>query len=172
MKNLIYVSFITLIGFGSCASQKQIEAKPPFVIENPTSQKWIGGKEESGTGLEVILPITQIMDENVSFQHLYFRNQITILKIEIIDGKRFAIAKVHTQKTQMPDIIMHADPKKEVGNHPPSLKNKTVTAFPYELKNDEAVLSYIEEDGKKVKYTKITGIKEKQPLLYSSKPRN
>ncbi|WP_158975087.1 hypothetical protein [Cellulophaga sp. L1A9] len=172
MKNLIYISFIALIGLGSCASQKKLQQEPPFVIEEPTCQKWIGGKEESATGITVIFPITQIMDENVSFQHLYFRGHVTTVKKEIIAGKQFVSAKIETKKIPRPDIIMHADPRKEVGNQPPHLKKEPVTEYPYELNDDEAVLSYIEEDGKKVKYTKITGIKEKQALIYSSKPRN
>ncbi|MBO0591316.1 hypothetical protein I2486_07835 [Cellulophaga sp. E16_2] len=172
MKNLVYLYFIALLGLSSCASQKKMQPEPPFIIEGPTSQKWIGGKEESGTGLEVILPITQIMDENISFQQLYFRNKITTVKTAIIEGQRFIIAKIKTEKTPMPDIIMHLDPRKEVGNQPPSPKKEAAINFPYELKDDEAVLSYIEEDGKKVKYTKISGIKEKKPLIYSSKPRN
>ncbi|AIZ41033.1 hypothetical protein [Cellulophaga baltica] len=172
MKNLVYIYFIALLGLGSCASQKNMEAKPPFVIDHPTSQKWVGGKEESATGIDVVLPITQIMDENVSFQHLYFRGHVTTVKKEIIDGKQFVSAKITINKIPRPDIILHADPRKEVGNQPPHLKKEPIAEYPYELDNDEAVLSYIENDGKKVKYTKISKIKEKQPLLYSSKPRN
>ncbi|QXP56530.1 hypothetical protein H0I25_01685 [Cellulophaga sp. HaHa_2_95] len=172
MKNLLYLYFIALLGLGSCASQKNMETKPPFVIDHPTSQKWIGGKEERSSGIDVVLPITQIMDENVSFQHLYFRGHVTTVKKEIIDGKQFVSAKITIKKFTKPDIIMHADPRQEVGNRPPHMKKDTITEYPYELDDDEAVLSYIGNDGKKVKYTKISEIKEKEPLLYSTKPRN
>ena len=172
MRKLLYISLIALMGLGSCSSQKKLQTEPPFVVEGPTCQKWTGGKEESGSGLDVKIPIAQIKEENISMQHLYFRGEVAEVSSEIIDGSRYAIAKFSFLSLEKPDIIMHSDSTKEFGNQPPKLDIDTSKEFPFELSNDEAVLSYIESDGKKVKYTKISGIKEKQPLIYSSKPMN
>jgi len=49
---------------------------------------------------------------------------------------------------------------------------KKIKEFPFELAPDEAVISFVEESSNKVIYYKITGIKDKEPLLYPSRPKN
>jgi hypothetical protein len=65
---------------------------------------------------------------------------------------------------------MHSDPKKEVGNQPPGSISKKDKEFPFELKKDEAVISYKNSAGdpqkSKITYFKITGIKTKPSLIY------
>lgn len=171
MKYLLYTLLI-LITFSSCSSQKKLQTKIPFEISTPTSQKWIGGKAESESGVEVKIPVTQIKEENIAMQQLYFRGKITDVTYEIINGDRFVIAKYATNAFRKQDIIMHGDSRMEVGNQPPKVKVNEDELFPFEIGENEAILSYIEKDGKRVKYTKISGIKDIQPLIYSSKPKN
>ena len=51
-------------------------------------------------------------------------------------------------------------------------KSNKATKIPFELEADEAVIGYVENDDTTVKYFKISGIKEKQALIYPSKARN
>ena len=172
MKNFLYLTVLAIMGLSSCSSQKKLQSHPPFTVEGPTCQKWTGGMENSGSGLEVRIPITYVNKESIAVQQLFFRGEITDLTIEIINKERFAVGKFSNEKLQKPDIIMHADPKKEFGNQPPILKSEEKIEFPFELNEDEAVISYIDKQGTTIKYTKISGIKELQPLIYSSKPKN
>ena len=83
------------------------------------------------------------------------------------DEGTMATAKFENHK---PDIVMHSDPKKEVGNQPPRLRTEEEKTFPFELNADEAVLSYLENG--KVKYVKISGVKDKPARIYPGRPKN
>ena len=71
-----------------------------------------------------------------------------------------ATANFKNQNREKPDMVMHADSKKEVGNKPPMTKEK----FPFELEADQCVLSFL--DGDTVKYYKVKNIKEKKPKMF------
>ncbi len=61
-------------------------------------------------------------------------------------------------------MVMHADSEREVGNAPPTLDPNANEAFPFDIADDEVVLSY--RSGKKIKYFKVSGVKEKRPQLF------
>ena len=172
MKNFLYLTVLAIMGLSSCSSQKKLQSNPPFTVEGPTCQKWTGGMENSGSGLEVRIPITYVNKESIAVQQLFFRGQITDLTTEMVNEERFVVGKFSNKKLEKPDIIMHSDPKKEFGNQPPKLNTGEKIDSPFELNEDEAVISYIDKQGTTIKYTKISGIKELQPLIYSSKPKN
>lgn len=131
-------------------------------------QEWMGGKEESGTGNLVTVSILAIT-KNVSFQEMYYKGQVAQVTTETnSDGIKVKANFVHASHKS--DLIMHADTKKEVGNQPPSLQEDPNIEFPFELEPQEAVLSYIVKNH--IKYVKISGIKEKTALIYSTKPKN
>tara|TARA_R110002012_G_scaffold263456_2_gene446524 strand:+ start:190552 stop:191070 length:519 start_codon:yes stop_codon:yes gene_type:complete len=172
MKKSLYIALLSLLGLGSCASQKKMQTNPPFTIETPSFQKWTAGKEEGGSGLDVKIPIDQLQKGNIIFKDLYFRGKVSSVVTETIANKQYVTAKFTHQKFTKPDIIMHADPRKEVGNQPPMPQKDEKKAYPFELAEDEAVISYLENNSNKLKYTKITGFKEMPVLIYSSKPMN
>lgn len=172
MKTSLYIAILSLLGLGSCASQKKMQTKPPFTIEAASFQKWTGGKEESGSGFEVNIPVSAFTKEYITFKEIYFRGKIGEASNETKVNKQYVTAKFTNSKFIKPDIIMHADPRKEVGNQPPMPQKNEKIDFPFDLADDEAVVSYTENNAEKVKYTKISGIKEKQALIYPSKPQN
>jgi len=172
MRKSTYLAILIIMGLNSCVSQKKIQTKPPFIIEAPVFYKWNGSKEVSGSGLEVRLPIRGSLEPNIELQQLYFRGSVAEVIFQTINESSYAIAKFTTERVQKPDIVMHSDPKKEVGNQAPKIPMNTAMEFPFELTANEAVLSYTEKDGKKVKYTKVSGIKEKPAVIYSSKAMN
>lgn len=159
---------ILCIGLTSCSSQKKLQTEVPFEIGTASVQEWLGGKEESGTGYLVSVPVFAIT-KDVNFQEMYYQGQIAQVTTETnSDGITVKANFVHA--SHKPDLIMHADPKKEVGNQPPSLQEDPNMEFPFELEPQEAVLSYIVKN--RIKYVKISGIKEKEALIYSTKPKN
>ena len=167
IKHTIYLVLVLMMGLSGCSSQKKLETQTPFVLGGASYQEWMGGREASGTGSEVRIVLSRMNEEEVSFQNIYFRGKVAKVSVETEDTGMVAIAKFSGQK---PDIVMHADPKKEVGNQPPDLNTQAATEFPFELRKDEAVLSYLEDD--KLKYTKITGVKQKPARIYPSRPQN
>lgn len=151
----------------SCSSQKKLVAKVPFTIGNGYCQEWTGGKEESGKGMLVKIPVSEI--EGYILEDIYFRGQMGKVSMVEENGQKYAVTNLQKLGSAKPDIIMHADPKQEVGNQPPRLKNKEELSFPFELKDSEAVLSFYKNG--KTKYYKVSGIKDRAALVYPSKPQ-
>ncbi|MEX0289016.1 MAG: hypothetical protein AB3N14_07875 [Flavobacteriaceae bacterium] len=168
MKKLLYIILGCIVTLYSCSSQKKLEVSTPFTLGASSCQEWVGGKEESGKGQLVKIAISEMKGEKVAFQNIYFRGQMAKVTMEMEDEGMIATAKFFDQKK--PDIIMHADATKEVGNQPPRQKPLGEKEFPFELKETEAVLSYLEDE--KVKYVKIVGIIEKPSRIYPSRPQN
>ena len=160
MRLLSYMMIVLLFSLSGCSSQKKLVDKPPFDMGDATCQKWVGGREESGSGLLLNISVNETLSGNTQLQQAYFRGMVADIKMEEKDGQLMATANFLNKRDEKPDMVMHSDPKKEVGNKPPKLKDK----FPFELEADECVVSYLEDD--KMQYFKITDIKEKKPLSY------
>ncbi|ALM08412.1 hypothetical protein SB49_11765 [Sediminicola sp. YIK13] len=159
---------ILSIGLTSCSSQKKLQTEVPFEIGTATVQEWMGGKEESGTGYLVSVSVLNIT-KDVRFQEMFYHGQVVQVTTES-HGHGLMVKGNFTLAPQKPDIIMHADPRKEVGNQPPSMQKGYTKDLPFDLEPQEAVLSYMIKN--RVKYVKISGMKEKAPLIYSTKPKN
>lgn len=159
MKTFTYI--ILALGFSltGCSSQKKLVKNPPFEVGQATCQSWVGGRPESGSGIKLEVPIADI-PATASLQKAYFRDNVADLKVEERDGELFAVANFKNKSMEKPDITMHGDSTKEVGNQPPTLQE----AMPFELNEDECVLSFVENDT--IKYVKVSEIKEKKPLMY------
>lgn len=140
-----------------------MDNKAPFTLGQAYYQEWAGGTEETIAGRTVSIPLSHIKG-NVLFETLYFREKSVAVHMESVNDRMFAVAKFEDPKLLKPDIIMHADPKKEVGNQPPSLNLESGPEPPYELKRDEAVLSYVQSGVQK--HIKISGIKERPGRIY------
>lgn len=168
----IKFSFIIIVvlcfGLTSCSSQKTLQPDAPFEIGKATVQEWLGGREESGTGYLVSVPVSLITKE-VRFQELYYKGQIVQVTTENKE-EGFLVQANFVNAPNKSDLVMHSDSLKEVGNQPPPIRGKSTPDFPFELTPNEAVLSYVVKN--RVKYVKISGVKEKPALIYSTKPKN
>ncbi len=169
MKNILY-SYLLMLGMlTGCSSQKKLTDEAPFKIGAGFCQEWIGGKEESGKGLLVKIPVSEI--EGYKINAIFFRGQQAYTKVVDEDGQKFVVAELKKEGNNLPsDMILHADPKKEFGNKPSGNKNNTEnTKFASELSDNEAVLSYIKKST--IKYVKVSGIKDKPALIYPTKSK-
>ena len=168
MKAFVGIALI-ITSLMSCSSQKTLESQPPFTVERPTVQYWEGGREESGYGMEFRARWNPEDPSAIQVDSLFFRGHR--YKLEVTDSETgFVLQASRSQKPlEKPDMIMHADSVREVGNQPPKPLPST-GAFPFDLKTDEAVISYIlKAEGKKY-YTRITGVVEKPSRIYPGRP--
>lgn len=168
MKNYNFLALVkitvVLIGIttscGPCKTKKDSLAftqNTPFTIENTYSQKWVAGVKGGGSGLNLYVSINNI-SEGVIMKEFYFRDQITDVKAS--KNNLF----IGYYKNNENNMIMDSDSKKEAVNTPP-------VKSPFQLENNEAVLSY--EFNNKTYYHKISSIEEKDVLAYpSSNPNN
>lgn len=161
----IVVILLLTIGVQSCGSTQapdnkiMFEENPPFKIEKAYFQKWMAGTKEGGTGINVHL-IFSTIDSGVTIQDIYFKNHI--LKTQnSLDNSNEYIA--HLSNKSKNDVVMDIDSMKEAHNTPSQ-------DFPFDLKDNEAVLGYM-LDGKK-NYFKILNISEKMPIAYPQSNQN
>ena len=117
-----------------------------FEVGQAMCQNWVGGKEVSGSGTSLIIPVELGVVPPIAFEEVFFRGK-QVPAMLITENENNYIKAEITDKTEN---------SKET-NH-------------WNLESTEAILSYFENEV--LKYTKITGIKEKQPLLYNSRPKN
>ncbi len=169
MKKLLLATILLIMGLSGCSSQKKIEAKAPFTVKNATCESFVGGREESGSGFVVKLPIAAEENADITYQKLYFRGHILSLQEGSDEDNMILEAVYRRAEGSKPDIIMHADPKKEVGNQPPKLKPRKKD-FPFSLNPDQAVIEYTH--GGDTKYFMIEGIKDKPQRILPRRADN
>ncbi len=172
MKNIPVLTIVLLFGLFGCSSQKKLVQEAPFTIKDPSCQDYAAGREEGGSGFTLSLPIADNV-EDVSFEEIYFRGHI--MKPALVQNKNGSVLECVYRNENPgvnPDMVMHADPKEEIGNQPPSLLKTDQKEFPFKLDKDEVVISYREKGKKRIQYFKMKGVKEKLPLVYPSRPKN
>jgi len=165
-----FALLLTVIGLMSCSSQRKLQTEAPFTVERPTVEYWVGGREESGTQMRFQVRWNPIDPSAITLDSLYFRGRV--MKAELKETETgFLITGTYIEDMPKSDIIMHADPRQEVGNQPPKPLN-TRKAFPFELSPNEAVLSYLEGNTEKKRYYKISGVVEKQGRILPGRTKN
>lgn len=154
--------FIMMGSFSQCSSVKQLETKAPTHFGNVYFQKWVAGIEGGGSGINLIIPVAT---NSIVLDSVYFRNNSAKLELGTTNPKTY-IGRFKTALNQKKDMILSSDPKEEFKNKVPV----TTEIIPFELKDNECVVSY--QEGNKTKYYKITGIVEKDMIPYPSAPPN
>ncbi|XLS29329.1 hypothetical protein ACJD0Z_00575 [Flavobacteriaceae bacterium M23B6Z8] len=159
---LLLISFIMAV-FSNCAGSQKLQQEVPFTMGTVYSQKWVAGVEGGGSGVNVGVPVDNLPEE-IQLDSIFFRGKRAPLIQETTEKGNLYMARFKTELNQKKDIISHEDPRMEVGNEPPSIEEK----IPFELNENEAVISYTHK-GKK-KYYKISNVKPKPSVPYPSAP--
>ena len=160
----VFVMAIIMISFSQCSSAQKLQSKALVKFGQAYYQNWVAGVQGGGSGIDIFIPVEQKTSrEIIKLDSVYFRGKVTKLERKPNTASLF-IGRFTSEKYQKKDIIMSSNPKDEYGNEAPKLKVK----IPFELKENECVVSYIEDN--KVKYFKIENVMEKQTLYYPSTP--
>lgn len=142
--------FIIIFGFSQCKSIK-LETNPPFKITKASYENWTGG-QPGVRGTNVKIYYTSATE--VAFEQVYFRNRVTKLEPrKAIIGK--LIIGYFNTSTRQNEVVLDANPAKEINNPVPN-----ITKFPFELNENDAIISYIIKG--ELKYYKIKSIQKKQ----------
>ena len=154
---------ILALSFTQCASMK-LESNPPFTVNTASYSHITGGLPGNNT-LNLMIEFTE--NQSVDFQKVYFQNKVITAVIEQKQDKNYIAARYKTSTGEdKKDLVLNGDPVKEYGN-----TAKTKEEFPFELKNTEAVISYMINN--RIHYYKIEKIKkEKRVFMPIAKPQN
>jgi hypothetical protein len=151
----ILLSLFVVLGLTSCKSTKT-DSNPPFKISGATYNYWTGG-QPGISGIRVIINYTT--SEEITFDTIYFQKRKGEIDKYKREGKTFIIGRINTSTREKNEVIMDADPKKEMNNKPP----QGVT-IPFDLKENEAMIVYTYK-GKKHNF-KVTNIKKTASDFY------
>ena len=160
-RNCITLSIIAIVSlsFSQCASTLKLQDTIAVDIGEVYYQSWVAGVKEGGSGINIYIPIKNKSAEIV-LDSVYFKRKgvkLEEIKPNLYIG-RFSIV------TTKPDIVMTKKPFAEYGNKVPKIKQNS----PFDLKDDECVLSFTEK-GKR-KYYKIIEVVKTEPIFYPSPP--
>ena len=156
---LIFATVLTMAA--SCAGGKAdnsdfpIIQNPPFIFGDVYYQDWVAGVKEGGSGTNVHITFSSFV-EDVVIMDLYFRNKVVKAQNSPQNRNQYV---GYFKNDAIPDLIMDIDPVKEAQNTP-------VMPFPFNLKDDEAVVSYLHKG--EVKYAKVSNMRRKEMLAYPS----
>lgn len=154
MKYLFRLCIVIL--FASCSSNNfKIEKEQPIQLKEAYFEQWTSGVKGGGSGLNIFL-ISEGKTENkeVQIEGIYFNNSYTTLKF-YQPNKYQGHIKTKGNDTK---LVLGEDGK-NVNTETKQKEEK----IPFELKENEAVVSFLKE-GKK-KYFKITMVKKEMQHL-------
>ena len=151
MQNIIksFIVSVLSILFFQCSSAQKLSKTASFEIQNPYFQHWIAGVKNGGSGINVFISISKI-ENSTTIDSLYFRGHKVLLETKPNNPNLF-IGRILT-----------------VANQNENFSPKTEAEIPFDLKENEAVIIYTEND--KEKYYKIENIKEKHAEYFPSAP--
>ena len=151
---LIGIALLTF-SFTNCGCAK-FDKNPPFTITEANYNNWIGG-QPGVSGTKIMIGYTST--KNIEFDSIFFINKATKVELYSNENKTFLIGHYSTSNTEKHNLVMDADTRKEINNKPPHQEK-----IPFELKENEAVISY-KEDGK-TNYFKIENVKKTKSDFY------
>lgn len=152
MRNILIATII--LSLMSCSSQKQLQTTDiPFEIGQSSFEKWLGGREKTGTGVELKIIISEAMND-MTVEKIYFRGHALDCELTTKDGISTITASFKQNTTTDTAIDKEGEKMQET----------------FELQASEAILAYQKAD-EELKYVKVEGIKEKAPVLFQSRPK-
>ncbi|MBO6605427.1 hypothetical protein [Psychroserpens sp.] len=160
LKRLFTSSILLLVmaSFSQCSSVPKLQKEAPISIADVYYQEWIAGVQGGGSGINLFISVS---DSDITLETVYFRGEVAKLEVKPSNPNQY-IGRFKTEMNQPKDIILSSDPKEEYGNKMPQKKDK----FPFELADNECVISYTVND--EIKYFKISNIKNKPVINYPS----
>ena len=147
------------LSVSNCGASKTgtltFDENPPFKVGDIYAQEWIAGTPEGGSGTNVYINLSGI-EEGVVFNEVFYGKRST----ELVSSPNVRVQYIGYFKNKLSrNIIMDADLIKEAVNEAPVVS-------PFDLKPNEAVISYTTQG--QLQYYKTTEVTVKEPLAYPS----
>lgn len=158
MRHIVFVPiFLTLMSFSQC-DRDAFDKKAPVDFTKIYYQDWVGGRPGS-EGTIVTLIAKQPVQE-LLFDSIYFDKKVAKMEALTVNGELRLSANFIKRSQKDNDLILSSDPKEEFGNQP----SKASAKIPFELADNEAVISYV-INGKK-RYFRLKKIQKAKTLYY------
>ncbi|WP_224484296.1 hypothetical protein [Robertkochia aurantiaca] len=162
MKHILHFIFggITIFTFAQCGSSQVFVTEPPFTHGEVAQEPWTAGEDRSLSGTNVLIPMKD--EGGVELDSLHYRGKR--VPLHRMEKGSYVVYIGRLYDETKPDLIMHADPRKEGGNRPPRL----IPRSDLDLDEGEAAVSY-SMNGERY-YYRLTDLTPSPPVHYNQKP--
>lgn len=163
-KSIVFFAVLVVLALSSfqCASTKSVP-NAPFTLGAVYYQDWTAGVEGGGSGYNLTIPML-VNTDNIVLKTVYFRGSQAPLELK---GNNIFVGRFSLKVNNSKGMVLSIDPRAEFGNEVPDLQKD----IPFELKENEAVVSYKVDD--KLRYFKIDHIIKKEAARYpKSQPKD
>ena len=151
-----------MVSFSQCSTAQKLQDTAPAKLGQAYCQTWVAGIQGGGSGINIFIPIE---DATMVLDSVYFRENAAKLEVKPQENGRLFVGRITTS------FNSHNEPTLNGSDSMAKKEVKTQTSkIPFELKEDECVISYTE--GTTVKYFKITNVVEKASTPMMSAPLN
>jgi len=160
MKTFITIvsSLLIMTIFTQCSSA-QFDKEAPFTINKAYFQDWVGGRQGS-SGTLITFEIPSEISKEIRLDSLFFNYKVCKLEARSFNKKYSITGNFSKNNYEERNIIIDGDPQKEMVNKVPDV----VLNFPFELSDNECVISYYIKDKKR--YHKLTNLKKEKTIYY------
>lgn len=134
------------------------EQDPPFTVEKAFYQKWKAGVKDGGSGINIHIEFENIQPD-VVIQNIYFQQHVLEAKKSFEAPNNYTAQLI--QNSEKRNFVMDSNSLNEAQNTPSP-------EFPFQLKENEGVISYWHEGERN--YYKIHNLSEKRELAYPQAP--
>lgn len=158
---------ILAMALTSCGAQNMNEISKTIDVSQSSqayAQAWTGGAPGSGSGVTLYFPTS--VTTGFEVVAVYFREQVSKSVNYTADDRMTMVTRFRTDFNNRKDLIMDKDATKEMQNEAPSLEK-----FPFELKENEAVIALKKDGSDDLTYVKLTEIEERSQLALPSMPQ-
>lgn len=147
---LSFLLIATFIGCSGTKNQYKIEKNATLSFQEAYYQDWASGVQGGGSGMNVFLVQNASDADEIEIKGIYFHEKYTSLKSHG-NNKFQGFIKGDGNTKEVEEVMVGEEKKKE--------KIETIVeTFPFELKPNEAVISFFHQG--KLKYNKITLVKK------------
>ncbi|MFK5877987.1 MAG: hypothetical protein QM478_00675 [Flavobacteriaceae bacterium] len=147
---------ILLLLFNSCSPKNKFNLeKSAFIkFEKAYYENWVSGLKGGGSGLNIYLVLESELKENIQLKGIFFRKEYSLLKFQKLNYYQGFIKT--NENWDLEENVFENNTLVE--NEEKVTEKAKTTSFPFNLKLNEAIISYQEES--KIKYFKIVLIKK------------
>ncbi|MCB4807342.1 hypothetical protein LG651_03695 [Tamlana sp. 62-3] len=151
------ILMLITMSFSQCASTNTLEKKPSITLKQVYYERWVAGVKGGGSGVNLFIPIQSNTNKSV-LDSVYFQGKGA--KLEMIN-QELVVGRFKTEANRSKeDIIMSNEAYAEYGQN----KSMYTPKMPFELEENECVISYLENGIKK--YFKVGDVvfKKSRPI--------
>lgn len=162
LKIIILLITATLVAFSTVQKTEQkakFELCFPQKIKEVYYKKWVGGIKGAGGGINFYLEFKKPLSAKIQLQKIYFQKKEGKIQLR---SKNVYVAYFRIKPSKEDEIIENNT--QNVNTTKPQNPEPIAPKFRFDLKENEAVLEYLENH--KTKFFKIKNIKEMPMIPY------